>query len=159
MGIFTSSFQLDKGTKMAKKQQRLIVGDTERCVGCQSCMFACARRLGEAGLAQTCIGVKSAGGMERGFIVVVCRACKTAPCAQACPYGALKQMAGGGVKLDMNLCLGCAHCREACKIGAIFWADECNKPMICTHCGYCGQYCPHGLLKLGEKGATGYAER
>ncbi|MGE5592461.1 MAG: 4Fe-4S binding protein, partial [Betaproteobacteria bacterium] len=30
---------------------RLSVVDTERCIGCQSCMFACARRLGEAGLA------------------------------------------------------------------------------------------------------------
>ena len=143
---------------MAQKAKKLVVGDTERCVGCQSCMFACARRQGEAGLAKTCIGVRSAGGMERGFIVVVCRACDDPPCAKACPYGALKTLPGGGVKLDMGKCMGCDHCRKACMIGAIYWDDGENKPMICNHCGYCGKYCPHGLLKLGRKGGA-YVER
>jgi Fe-S-cluster-containing dehydrogenase component len=144
--------------RMVQDTTKLVVGDTERCVGCQSCMFACARRLGEAGLAKTCIGVRSAGGMERGFIVVVCRACDDPSCAKACPYGALKPQPGGGVKLDMSRCMGCDHCRKACMIGAIYWDDEGNKPMICSHCGYCGKYCPHGLLKLGIKGDA-YAER
>lgn len=34
--------------------RRLSVIDVDRCVGCQSCMFACARRLGEGGLAGSC---------------------------------------------------------------------------------------------------------
>ncbi|MHB1034491.1 MAG: aldehyde ferredoxin oxidoreductase C-terminal domain-containing protein [Pirellulales bacterium] len=42
---------------------RLAVVDPERCVGCQCCMFACARRH-EPGLARTCIGVRSLGGNE-----------------------------------------------------------------------------------------------
>ncbi|MCK4241811.1 MAG: 4Fe-4S binding protein, partial [Candidatus Atribacteria bacterium] len=28
---------------------RLTVKDVDKCIGCQSCMFACARRKGEAG--------------------------------------------------------------------------------------------------------------
>ena len=32
--------------------KRLAVVDAERCVGCQECMFACARRFGEGGLAK-----------------------------------------------------------------------------------------------------------
>jgi ferredoxin len=68
--------------------KRLSVIDVDRCVGCQSCMFACARRLGEGGLASACIGVRSAGGIRRGF-VVVCRACPDPPCARVCPTDAL----------------------------------------------------------------------
>jgi Fe-S-cluster-containing dehydrogenase component len=130
---------------------RLAVVDIERCVDCQSCMFACARRQNEAGLSSSCIGVKSVGGMERGFIVVVCRACDDPPCLKVCPTNALKPKKGGGVLLDAAKCIGCGHCRDSCIIGAIFWNDEINKPMICIHCGYCTQFCPHGVLKLEKK--------
>ena len=137
---------------------RLSVRDSERCVGCQSCMFACNRRQGAAGLARTCIGVHSVGGMERGFTVVVCRACEDPPCLKVCPTDALRPRKGGGVLLDADKCLGCGHCREACLIKAIFWAEEINKPMICIHCGTCSKFCPHGVLRLEEK-EINYAPR
>jgi len=133
---------------------RLAIVDTERCVGCQSCMFACARRLGEVGLAETCLGVRSVGGMERGFIVVVCRAGNDPPCAKVCPTNALKLRDDGGVRLDTAACIGCRNCQDACLIGAIFWDEETNKPMICIHCGYCVKFCPHGVLKMEGKEAT-----
>ena len=135
----------------------LAVTDAERCVGCQSCMFACTRKHGEGGLAETCLVVRSVGGMERGFIVVVCRACGEPPCAKVCPTGALKLRSGGGVRLNIAKCIGCGHCREACLIGAIFWDEEINKPMICIHCGYCVRFCPHGVLRLEEGEASGHA--
>ncbi len=128
---------------------RLAVIDTERCVGCQSCMFACSRRI-EPGLSRSCIGVRSVGGMERGFVVIVCKACENPPCAKACPTGAIKERDGGGVTADYYKCIGCGSCRDACIIGAVFWNDEINKPLICVHCGYCAKYCPHGVLKLGD---------
>jgi len=136
---------------------RLAVLDTEKCVGCQSCMFACSRQQGEPGLSRTCIGVKSIGGMERGFIVVVCRACDDPPCARVCPTGALTTRNSGGIRLDEAKCIGCGHCRDACIIGAIFWDDEINKPMICLHCGFCVKFCPHGVLGTERKEATGHA--
>jgi len=132
---------------------RLTVVDTERCVGCQCCMFACARRYGEAGIGKTCIGVKSIGGMERGFKVVVCRACKDPPCAKVCPEGAITVRPEGGVHLNPNKCTGCGFCKKACIVDAIFWDDDNNKALICVYCGYCSKYCPHGVLsfKKGEK--------
>lgn len=131
---------------------RLNVKDVDRCIGCQSCMFACARRCGEAGLAKTSIGVRSIGGMERGFTVIVCRACNNPLCAKVCPTGALKLRKGGGVHLNAVKCIGCGYCKGVCNIGAIYWDEEINKPMICIHCGYCVKFCPHGVLALEKEG-------
>jgi len=133
---------------------RLTVVDAERCIGCQCCMFACARRQGESGLSEACINVRSVGGMERGFIVVVCRACQDPPCAKVCPTKALNPRVGGGVNLDITACIGCRNCLDTCIIGAIFWDEGINKPMICIHCGYCVNFCPHGVLKLEDKKVT-----
>jgi len=130
---------------------RLEVADVDRCVGCQSCMFACARRHGEAGLARCCIGVRSRGGMSRGFTVVVCRACEDPPCSKVCPTGALTPRKGGGVRLDLDRCTGCGFCRGACMVDAVFWDEEINKPVICNSCGYCAGYCPHGVLALKKE--------
>lgn len=127
---------------------KLTVVDSERCIGCQDCMFACVRRQGDAGLSRACLGVRSIGGMERGFTVIVCRACPDAPCAKVCPTRALEPRNGGGVRLDRNLCIGCGLCKDICLCGAIFWDGETNKPMICNHCGYCVKYCSHNVLKL-----------
>jgi Fe-S-cluster-containing dehydrogenase component len=129
---------------------RLQVIDTERCVGCQGCMFACVRRFGQGGLSKSSIAVRSIGGMERGFKVIVCRACDDPPCARVCPTDALTPRPGGGVRLDTKACIGCGHCAQACIIGAVQWDDETNKPMICVHCGYCTRYCPYGVLGVNK---------
>jgi len=130
---------------------RLTVVDAERCIGCQCCMFACARRQGEPGLSEACINVRSVGGMERGFIVVVCRACEDPPCVKVCPTKALNPRAGRGVDFDITACIGCGNCKDACIIGAVFWDEVINKPMICVHCGYCVNFCPYGVLKIEDK--------
>lgn len=131
--------------------KNIMVVDTERCVGCQLCMFACNRRYGAGGLAKSAIRVRSTGGVERGFAVIVCRACPDPPCLKVCPVDALSPREGGGVLLDSSKCIGCGSCMEACQIGAIFWDSERNKPDICVHCGYCVSYCPHEVLEMREE--------
>lgn len=127
---------------------KLSVRDVMRCVGCQSCMFACSRRSGNAGLSNSCIGVKSAGGISRGFTVLVCRSCSNPPCANVCPTDALIPKATGGVRLNSSKCIGCGICKDACIIDAVFWNEEQNKPVICVQCGYCVDYCPYEVLEL-----------
>jgi len=127
---------------------RLDVLDSERCVGCQCCEFACARRIDVVRLSLACISVRSAGGISRGFRVIVCRACEVPACAKVCPQDALKLRPGGGVTLIPERCTGCGHCRQACIIGAIHWDDRVNKPLICVHCGRCARHCPYGVLGL-----------
>src|SRR3990172_5034249 len=128
------------------KLMRLAVVDADKCVGCQSCMFACVRFQNEGGLAKTRISVKSSGGMSQGFMVIVCRGCEVPSCAKVCPTDALTPKKGGGVILDPTKCTGCGHCVSACPLVAVFWDDETNKPHICTSCGYCVKYCPHQVL-------------
>ena len=129
---------------------RLKVIDSQRCVGCQSCMFACSRRFGHAGLANTCMNVVSAGGMSKGFKVIVCRACKEPPCAKACPVDALLVNPKGGIKLKSELCVGCKNCIDACILGAIQWNEETAKPLACIQCGLCVKYCPHHVIEIVE---------
>lgn len=136
---------------------RLAVVDSERCVGCQSCMFACVRRHEEGGLADARITVRSAGGIERGFVVIVCRACSDPQCMKVCPAEALRRRKGGGVILSANKCLGCGLCVEACPLGAVFWDEDANKPAICVHCGFCAEHCPHEVLALEKIEEAGHA--
>lgn len=134
------------------KISRLEVLDTERCVGCQLCMFACSRLLGENGFSSSSIRVTSIGGMERGFKVIVCRACDDPPCSRACPTGALTPRDLGGVNFDSSKCTGCKQCQKACIIDAVFWSGEKEKPIICKYCGYCANFCPHGVIDFNESG-------
>ncbi len=130
--------------------KRLSVVDMDACVGCQACMFACVRRLGLGGLADSHIWVHSAGGMRKGFVVVVCRACPDPPCARVCPTDALVPRDEGGVRLKKERCIGCGNCVEACPFGAVLWNEAQNKPQICVYCGYCADYCPYDVLALQE---------
>jgi len=130
---------------------RLAVRDVQLCVGCDLCMFACARRQNDVGNQSSCIGIKSAGGMEYGFTVVVCRACTDPPCMHVCPVGALTLRKGGGVILNKTKCIGCKNCVNGCILGAAFWDSQNNKPLICIHCGICVKYCPHNVLELENR--------
>lgn len=130
--------------------KRLAILDANRCVGCQLCMLACSRRLGFAGYEKSAIRVRSAGGVERGFTVVICRACLDPPCARVCPEDALIPRPGGGIILRSERCNGCGHCVEACDIGAIWMDEETGKPIVCVYCGYCAQFCPHKVITLQE---------
>jgi len=119
-------------------------------------MFACSRNRGYVGLDTSSIRIKSLGGMSKGFMVVVCRACADPPCAKVCPVEALTVKKRGGVKLDKEKCIGCGNCQNACLLGAVFWNEAENKPVFCTQCGYCVQYCPYKVIEL-QKEKKAYA--
>ena len=136
--------------KTKKKRRRLKVAHPERCIGCLSCMFACSRiNTGRASLDRSAIKVKTQGGLEGDFAVVVCHACKDPPCVAACPTGALEQKEDGRVVFHRDLCEGCGACADNCLIRAISLDAE-GKAVKCKHCGACVAFCPHGVLEMEE---------
>ena len=120
----------------------------EQCIGCHSCSLACARLVHKR-LSWNTSGVRiiSSGGLSTGFEAIVCLACDPAPCAAACPSGALTNRVGGGVILKRRTCIQCGECAKACPVGAIYISQD-GSPYVCIHCGRCVDYCPHDCLEL-----------
>lgn len=69
--------------------KRLFVVEVDVCVGCECCMFACSGGISETGIAKSPIHVRSTDGVEKGFVVIVCRAYEDPPCIKACPTDTL----------------------------------------------------------------------
>jgi Fe-S-cluster-containing dehydrogenase component len=115
-------------------------------------MYACARknpRKPFIGYDHSGISAVSLSGFERGATIIVCKACQEPPCSQVCPTDALIPRKNGGVIYKERLCIGCKNCIEACTISAIFERRD-GKIALCIHCGYCVDYCPHGVLDYVE---------
>lgn len=123
----------------------------ERCIGCHSCSLACARLVYKSMSWNTAgIRIRSTGGVSSGFQAILCLACDPAPCAAACPTGAMAQRkSGGGVLLKKSLCIQCGQCAAACPVEAIA-LDAGGNPSVCIHCGRCVSFCPHDCLELVE---------
>jgi len=118
-------------------------------------MFACSRiNTGHVSLDRSAIKIKTQGGIEGDFVVVVCHACRDPPCVKACPTEALERREDGGVIFHKDLCNGCGECVDACLIGAIS-LDGDEKAVKCRHCGACVAFCPHDVLELEDVPALG----
>ena len=130
--------------------KRLTAPRMERCIGCHSCALSCARQVHQR-LSWTTAGIRifSSGGLSTGFEARMCVACDPAPCAEACPTGAMAQRKGGGVVYKKKLCIRCGECAKACPVDAIFM-DHDDRPYVCIHCGRCVGFCPHDCLEMAE---------
>ena len=124
-----------------------------RCIGCYSCMLACAR-LNYASYSprHAALQIRTQGGLQGRLGADICRACREPACAEACPPGALTRRKGGGVQLHEEECIGCQACVRACPLQVIYWAESSHTPIICKQCGVCVRYCPHGCLEMVEVG-------
>ncbi len=139
--------------------KRLRVKNLDRCIGCLECIYTCAR-VNERLLSnyRSSIHVKASGGIERNYVVIVCRGCRNPPCVPVCPIqGAITPREGGGVIVDREICNAkqCNHeCVDACPIpGAIHIDVDIQKAIVCRQCFSCVQFCSTEVLAIEE--ATG----
>ncbi|MFX0087433.1 MAG: 4Fe-4S dicluster domain-containing protein [Candidatus Hodarchaeota archaeon] len=136
---------------------RLRVAYLERCIGCYQCALTCAR-INEKVLSvdRTSIKIKTVGGYEGAFAVIVCRGCLDPPCVPVCPIeGAIRPRSnGGGVLVNRTLCDASKcqqECVAACPIpGAIHIDLRLNNAIVCRQCSLCSKFCPTGVLIMEE---------
>ena len=92
---------------------------------------------------------------------IVCSQCKKPPCADVCPVNALNRVEGV-VQLDIETCISCLRCVEACPFGALYAHEDCDYPIKCDMCGgdpSCVKECPKGALRLIPEDVLGESQR
>lgn len=102
---------------------RFIVAKSSRCIGCRTCELACSLAHQDATDGTEFNAQKlrpSLTTVKTGTISmpVTCHHCEDAPCANACPTGAIVYQADS-VQVLEDRCIGCKTCVLACPYGAI----------------------------------------
>ncbi|HWQ17516.1 MAG TPA: 4Fe-4S dicluster domain-containing protein [Sulfolobales archaeon] len=77
--------------------------------------------------------VKISDAVEMVPIPYNCLHCATAPCARACPVGAIKVSPEGAVVIEASECIGCGYCADACPYDVPKRGSD-GKYYKCTFC-------------------------
>ena len=139
-----------------------FVVDTTRCIGCGSCVRACAKendvpdgyyrtwverfeitndekidvespRGAIDGFAQDGFG-KEEKVQKAFFVPKLCNHCVASACSQVCPVGATFHSPDGVVLVDKKHCVGCGYCIQACPYGCRYIDHSRGTADKCTLC-------------------------
>ncbi len=151
--------------KPAKSKDVFVyVVDSEKCIGCGSCVRACrAENHVPEGKYRTWVEryvvtsdgelenvfVESPHGGEFGFedldvdkskilrayfVPKLCMHCDKPPCVKVCPVNATWITEEGVVLIDKSHCIGCKYCIQACPYGARYFNHHEKVVDKCTWC-------------------------
>lgn len=172
-----------------------FVVDLRRCVGCRTCTISCKSEfnvpLGSWNAVIKTVDWGTFPNNRRAFVPRLCNHCAgesekgVPPCVEKCPEaksgermkmgdvryrtGATYKRPDGMILIDMDLCIGCYKCIDACPYGVRYIdpsvklkrADREKDLGIgkCTFCEHrvangiepsCVQACPHGARTFGD---------
>ena len=123
-------------------QPKEIFVKTDRCMGCRSCITACAV---EHSASKTLFGAIAEAPRPKNRLFVewvapdnrlpiLCRHCEDAPCMHACIAGAISRTEEGTVFTNADKCIGCWTCVMVCPYGVIGRHMEEHKAYRCDRC-------------------------
>ena len=129
--------------------------DYSRCIGCQSCVQACAECDTHRGVSMIHLEI-----IERRDSVQtapqVCMHCEDPICARVCPADAIKKTPDGVVQSSLKpRCIGCSNCVLSCPFGVPKYQAEIDQMTKCDMCydrssvgkkPMCATVCPSGAL-------------
>ena len=129
--------------------------DHSRCIGCQSCVQACAECDTHRGTSMIHLET-----IERRDSVqtapLICMHCEDPICARVCPADAIKKTPDGVVQSSLKpRCIGCSNCVVSCPFGVPKYMAEIEQMMKCDMCydrssvgkkPMCAAVCPSGAL-------------
>jgi len=133
--------------------------DYSRCIGCQSCVQACAECDTHRGVSMIHLEI-----IDRRDSVQtapqVCMHCEDPICARICPADAIKKTADGVVQSSLKpRCIGCSNCVLSCPFGVPKYQAEIDQMMKCDMCydrssvgkkPMCATVCPSGALTFAS---------
>ena len=101
-----------------------------RCIGCQTCAFACKMQNGVAKDMRWNRVLTEGGGvaddaqgqypnLTRTYLPLACQHCENPACLKACPTGATYKDEMGRVEIDYDKCIGCRMCMSACPYNGV----------------------------------------
>lgn len=113
-----------------KRENRRVILNLDRCIGCSSCRVACARTHQED------LNLMQAKADDIAAFPGHCRHCERPACEAACPKDAIVKGPDGIVRRYPFRCIGCLSCAIACPFGAIQPSLLRN---VTTKCDLCYQ--------------------
>ncbi len=126
--------------------------DQARCSNCMSCVVVCAERhTGMSAPSRSRIRIR-VGLFDGSVSADYCRQCRNAPCAAACPVGAISVDSRWRCwRVDDERCTGCGECVSACPYHAIevdSLTGAAAKCDLCLGATWCLEICPTQALTL-----------
>lgn len=159
--------------------ERAIVIDTSKCMGCRGCQVACkqwnqlpavaTKNTGSyenppTGAADTFTKVAFKeevidGKLNWLFRKEQCMHCTRATCVEMCPVDARAKDEFGFTEVDREKCIGCGLCVSVCPF-QVPYLDADRKAKNCWFCldrvlngmtPACAKACPTGAIKFGKR--------
>ena len=122
--------------------KKLIYIDVKKCLGCKSCVFACAvehseskdriKALSENPKPKTRVHITAVDGIA---VPLQCRHCEDAPCVAICPTNAIVKLGPqDAVLINKEKCIGCKFCIMVCPFGVISLSNDGKAAQKCDRC-------------------------
>jgi len=143
--------------------QKVLVVNSELCVGCRVCELACsARHEHSFHPAKSRIHVIRWDGMGVD-VPRVCLQCDKPPCMKVCPVEAFRRdEKTGAVLINYDVCIGCRLCVNECPFSGISVDQDRGMMIKCDLCGgdpQCVKYCPTKALQFVKADQVAWLKR